>query len=160
MLEQSILFTVFLIFFGDAEPLVFDQKCDFTGLDEADQEIEKLKVIQAEACTPFDLEKGPLFRTVLQQTSANTHHLTITAHHIVLDGWSLGVMLNDLGSFYSARSSNREPDLSPLPIQYADYSVWQEKRLLQKLGERQLDYWKRQLSEALCRSLFGGIGWR
>jgi len=75
------------------------------------------EVIIDQACTPFDLVKGPLFRVVLQQISDTKHKLTITAHHLVLDGWSVAVFCQDLGYFYDTLSGSRSPcrDETPCP---------------------------------------------
>ena len=102
-----------------------DQELSLSQLDLSqfageDQEIERLKVIQEQGCTPFDLENGPLYRAVLQKLSATEHHLTITAHHIVLDGWSLAVVCHDLGALYD--TENGKPTSLPPVNTYQEYS--------------------------------------
>ncbi len=104
---------------NSAQPLDIRQ-VDFSHLSEEDREIERLKAIQQEGCTPFDLENGPLFRTVLQKYSETEHHLTVTAHHLVLDGWSLNVLSRDLGVLYD--NENGKPGQLPPANTYQQYS--------------------------------------
>ncbi len=102
--------------------------------------------IQKEVERPFDLETGPLLRAHLWSLSAEEHLLLITIHHIVADGWSVGVFQQELWEQYQARLRGETPALTPLPIQYADFSVWQREDLQGKKYETQLAYWQRQLA--------------
>src|SRR5439155_26753928 len=74
------------------------------------------------------------------------HVLLLTAHHIVVDGWSMGVLVEELSILYGADIRGEAPDLSTPPLQYADFAVWQRNRLSDVALDGQLDYWKRQLS--------------
>nr|WP_282707237.1 non-ribosomal peptide synthetase [Pseudomonas syringae] len=96
---------------------------------------------------PFDLLQGPLLRVNVLRLSGQEHVLVLTQHHIVSDGWSMPIMVEELMQFYQAASLGREVKLAPLPIQYADYALWQRNWLEMGEQERQLAYWKQQLGE-------------
>ncbi|MGF2508184.1 amino acid adenylation domain-containing protein, partial [Ralstonia pseudosolanacearum] len=103
---------------------------------------------EAEARTPFDLEQGPLIRGRLVKLGEQEHVLLITMHHIVSDGWSQGVLARELGALYEAyRAGNADP-LPALPIQYADYAVWQRRWLEGAELQRQGAYWEQALAGA------------
>ncbi|MEO8380288.1 MAG: amino acid adenylation domain-containing protein, partial [Acidobacteriota bacterium] len=103
----------------------------------------------AEAVRPFDLARGPLFRGKVLKLTEYEHILILTMHHIVSDGWSLGVLIKELGLILDALREGRQPELAPLPIQYSDYSIWQRNWLDEggKL-QRQLGYWEEKLAGA------------
>jgi amino acid adenylation domain-containing protein len=101
-----------------------------------------------EARLPFDLERGPLLRARVLQLSEEEHVLLVTMHHIVSDGWSMGVLVREVGLLYPALCAGTESPLEALPIQYADYAVWQREWLRGEVLERQLSYWREQLAEA------------
>ena len=96
---------------------------------------------------PFDLRQGPLLRACLFRLGAADHVLVVCMHHIVSDGWSMEVMVKEFAQAYQAFSQGAEPDLPALPLQYADYAIWQRQWLEAGEGERQLDYWRRQLGD-------------
>ncbi|MFH7375344.1 amino acid adenylation domain-containing protein, partial [Pseudomonas syringae pv. tagetis] len=96
---------------------------------------------------PFDLQNGPLLRVSLLKLSAQEHVLVLTQHHIVSDGWSMPIMVEELMQFYQAASLGRDIALPVLPIQYADYALWQRNWLEMGEQERQLAYWTQQLGE-------------
>jgi amino acid adenylation domain-containing protein len=93
----------------------------------------------------FDLTQGPLLRACLIRLDANTHWLALTLHHIVADGWSVDVLLAELSAFYRAYAMKEAVSLAPLPIQYADYALWQRRWLDAGERERQLEFWRTQL---------------
>src|SRR6185436_9240864 len=96
----------------------------------------------------FDLARGPLFRASLVHVSDAEHHLLLNLHHAISDGWTLGVLLEELSALYGAFSRG---EASPLPepaLQYADYAVWQREQLAGEALERQLGYWKERLAGA------------
>lgn len=95
---------------------------------------------------PFDLVVGPLLRATLFRLHAREHVLVLTLHHIVSDGWSIGVLLRELSALYSAALTNAEAGLPELPIQYADYAAWQHERLQGEPLERELAYWRSQIA--------------
>ncbi|MGA4225354.1 amino acid adenylation domain-containing protein, partial [Ralstonia nicotianae] len=103
---------------------------------------------EAEARTPFDLEQGPLIRGRLVKLGEQEHVLLITMHHIVSDGWSQGVLARELGMLYEAYRSGGEDPLPALPIQYADYAVWQRRWLEGGELQRQGTYWEQALAGA------------
>ncbi|UAA39459.1 amino acid adenylation domain-containing protein [Paraneptunicella aestuarii] len=111
---------------------------------------------QEEAATPFDLTKGPLLRGKLVKLGENEHMLMLTKHHIISDGWSMGIMIKELGFIMDCLGQGKRPELPPLPIQYLDYSVWQRKLLggnskgdsgteQGSLLQQQLTYWQEKL---------------
>ncbi len=102
--------------------------------------------LSAEYSHPFDLRTGPLFRALLFRVADDEHVLLLTAHHIVTDGASMGVLVEELGALYAAATQGREPDLPALPVQYADFASWQRNRLSGPALNGELDYWTRQLS--------------
>ncbi|HEY0605659.1 MAG TPA: amino acid adenylation domain-containing protein, partial [Herpetosiphonaceae bacterium] len=99
---------------------------------------------------PFDLTSGPLLRArLLRLHSADNHDqhlLLLNVHHIVVDGWSLDVLLRELAALYNAACAGQVATLPPLPIQYADYALWQQQQLQGERLERLLDYWRQQLA--------------
>ncbi|WP_218586349.1 non-ribosomal peptide synthetase [Pseudomonas sp. 43A] len=97
--------------------------------------------------TPFNLETGPLLRVGLIRQAADEHVLVVVMHHIISDGWSMQVIVDEFVAQYSARVQDQTPELEPLPIQYADYGVWQRHWLEAGEKERQLNYWKTHLGD-------------
>src|SRR5262249_52766484 len=96
----------------------------------------------------FDLSTGPLLDARLLRLGPEDHVVTITMHHIVSDGWSIGVFYRELTTLYEAFALDQPLSLPELPIQYADYAVWQRQWFEGDLLRKQLDYWKTQLSSA------------
>jgi amino acid adenylation domain-containing protein len=97
----------------------------------------------------FDLERGPVMRVSLFTRSAQEHILLLVIHHIVVDFWSLAVILNELGVLYPAEKAGRSAALRPLDLQYTDFVRWQTEMLASPAGERLWDYWKKQLAGPL-----------
>jgi amino acid adenylation domain-containing protein len=97
----------------------------------------------------FDLERGPVMRVSLFTRSAQEHILLLVIHHIVVDFWSLAVILNELGMLYPAEKTGRPAALPPLDLQYTDFVRWQTEMLASPAGERLWDYWKKQLAGPL-----------
>ena len=104
-------------------------------------------LVAAETLHLFDLHKGPLLRVKLLRMAADDHALIITLHHIVSDGWSMGIMVAELVALYAAYSANKTAQLPALPVQYADYAVWQRQWMEAGERERQLSYWTAQLGD-------------
>ncbi|MFL5356299.1 amino acid adenylation domain-containing protein [Archangium sp.] len=104
--------------------------------------------VEEEVRCLFDLEKGPLVRATLLRAAAEEHVLVLVMHHIVCDGWSMGVLVRELAALYQAFSSGAEPSLPALPVQYADYSRWQREWLRGEVLESQLGWWKQRLAGA------------
>jgi amino acid adenylation domain-containing protein len=114
--------------------------------DQDQREAEAERLCREEAQIPFDLACGPLFRTLLIRLSGQDHILFINLHHVIADGWSLRILLEELSEFYSALIQQREPRIAELPNDYADYAVWQRNQLAEDLYGRQLSYWRKQLA--------------
>jgi amino acid adenylation domain-containing protein/non-ribosomal peptide synthase protein (TIGR01720 family) len=119
---------------------------DLHHLTDAPRQAEACRLATVEAQRPFDLEQGPLLRLGLLRLAAQEHVLLFSMHHIITDGWSLGVFVRELGALYSAFIAGRSALLSPLPLQYADYAVWQRQWLQGEVLDRQLAYWKKRLA--------------
>jgi amino acid adenylation domain-containing protein len=115
------------------------------------EEVDESQVMArmtAEARAPFDLATGLPIRARLLRVAPERHVLLVTLHHIAADGWSLGVILNEMTAHYGALSRGRQPDLPELPIQYADYAAWQREWLRGGMMERQLAFWRQRLAGA------------
>ncbi|CAM3534691.1 non-ribosomal peptide synthetase [Pseudomonas floridensis] len=104
-------------------------------------------VVQREVQRSFDLEQGPLLRVKLLNLDTDEHVLILTQHHIVSDGWSMPIMVDELVRLYDAFSQGREVQLAELPMQYADYALWQRDWMEAGEQARQLAYWKQQLGD-------------
>jgi amino acid adenylation domain-containing protein/non-ribosomal peptide synthase protein (TIGR01720 family) len=118
---------------------------DLSGLPEAEREVELGRVLAAEAGSPFDLRHGPVLQVRLVRLAEDEHVLSMMMHHIVTDGWSTDVIVNDLGALYAAAARGEHPDLPPLPVQYADFAAWQRERLSGTALAQGLEYWRSQL---------------
>lgn len=100
------------------------------------------------AFAPFDLAAGPLLRCALRRTGSDEHELIIVAHHIVIDGWSLGIFWRELTEYFTAYAAGRRPDPQPLPIQYADFAAWQREGSSRDALRNDLEYWRGALAGA------------
>ncbi len=110
-----------------------------------DREAELGRVLTGERTRPFDLRRGPLLRASLVRLAAGEHALTLAMHHIVTDGWSMGVLVDELGVLYAAALRGEPAGLPVLPVQYADFAVWQRERLSGEVLAGQVDYWRDRL---------------
>ena len=119
---------------------------DLSETPKQDREAEALRLLKDEASRPFDLMNDPLMRALLVRIDECEHLLLITMHHIVIDGWSMGIFNRELSEFYGADTAGREPSLPELPIQYVDYAAWQRHSLAGERYESQLEYWKKQFA--------------
>jgi amino acid adenylation domain-containing protein len=119
---------------------------DLSELPEAERDAEAQRRLKQEAMRPFDLSRGPLIRAVLLRLTSSEHILVVTTHHIVTDGWSVGVFHEELTALYEAFSAGRPSPLNELPIQYADYAEWQRQSFEGAAYESQLSYWKQQFA--------------
>ncbi len=117
---------------------------DLSALRESAAEVRRLAA--EEAARPFDLAQGPLFRLALLRLDADRHHLVYTLHHVVGDGWSTGVIVRELGALYRSLAAGRPAELPELPVQYADYAVWQRAWVSGQVLARLLAYWRRRLA--------------
>ncbi|HVI70856.1 MAG TPA: condensation domain-containing protein, partial [Pyrinomonadaceae bacterium] len=121
---------------------------DLSNVAPADRQTEAQRLARAEALHSFDLSQGPLLRVSLVCLNENEHLLLVTMHHIVSDGWSMGVLTNELAQLYSSFIRGEAAALPDLPIQYADYALWQRQHLQGEVLDEQLQYWKQQLGDS------------
>ena len=121
---------------------------DLSSLPKALREAEANRLAHAEAASPFDLETDALMRTTVLRLDDEQHIALLTLHHIVSDGWSMGVFVREVAALYNAFSQGLESPLAELPVQYADYAVWQREWLQGEVLEQQISYWKQQLESA------------
>jgi non-ribosomal peptide synthetase component F len=121
---------------------------NLSELPQAEQQAEVERLATAAAQGSFDLAQGPLLRATLLQLNETEHILLLTMHHIVSDGWSMGVFIRELAALYCAFSNEKPSPLPELPIQYADFAHWQRQWLQGEVLEEQLSYWKQQLNNA------------
>src|SRR5215207_7504035 len=113
-----------------------------------DAAAELRRLAAEEAGAPFDLEQGPLIRGRLIRLAEDAHLLLLTMHHIVSDGWSMGVLTRELGTLCDAFRRGEANPLAPLPVQYADYAAWQRKWVAGDVLREQAEYWTAALSGA------------
>ncbi|MCP4696731.1 MAG: amino acid adenylation domain-containing protein [Gammaproteobacteria bacterium] len=116
------------------------------NLPESERSAEIKRLAEEEAQKPFDLAAGPMLRASLLRLGESSHILLLTMHHIVSDGWSMGIFIRELAALYKAFSREMPSPLAELPIQYADFAHWQRQWLSGETLKAELDYWKRQLA--------------
>ena len=121
---------------------------DLSTLPGPTRENEARRITDEEAAKPFNLAKDPIMRALLLRLDAQDHVLLLNTHHIASDGWSTGILLNDLADLYEASLEGKASLLRELPIQYADYAVWQRNWLGGEVLEKQMAYWRAQLEGA------------
>jgi amino acid adenylation domain-containing protein len=120
---------------------------DLSEMAEVDRTRTITRLIREESQQPFDLAQGPLFRVKLLRQASDQHFLLITMHHIISDGWSMGIFRQELSELYRSHRHATPSPLTELPIQYADFTVWQRDWLQGDVLDAQLNYWKRQLAD-------------
>lgn len=121
---------------------------DLSSIAAAEREKEARRIAQKESYTPFDLAKDPMTRNTLLKMGDEDHILLLSTHHIASDGWSSGILMRELTALYEAALLGKSASLPDLPIQYADYAVWQRNWLQGEVLEKQLAYWKGRLEDA------------
>ncbi|MHC5744030.1 MAG: non-ribosomal peptide synthetase [Nostoc sp.] len=121
---------------------------DLKYLSTTDQEITSQELARQQAIEAFDLANGALIRTTLLVLSETEHILLVCMHHVVSDGWSMGVFVQELAALYDAYAQGQPSPLTPLPIQYADFAIWQREWLQGNVLQNQLTYWQQQLANA------------
>lgn len=152
--RHEVLRTTFALIDGQPRQRVMPEMTldvpvqDLCEMPEHKREEEALRLTVEEAQRPFDLSTGPMLRVVLFRIGDDEHVMVSTVHHIVADGWSLNLLISEMATLYDALSSNRSPALPELPVQYADFALWQREWLQGEVLETQLAYWKRQLAGA------------
>jgi amino acid adenylation domain-containing protein len=121
---------------------------DLTTIPPEEREAEAIRLAKEEARRPFDLTRGPLARARALRLSDEDHIVLFTMHHIISDGWSLGVLAHEMTALYRAFARDEPSRLAELPIQYADYAEWQRGVLKEEFLASQLEYWKKRLAGA------------
>jgi amino acid adenylation domain-containing protein len=121
---------------------------DLRALPDGEREAEAERLAAEEALRPFDLERGPLLRCTLLRLADDDHVLCFTLHHVVSDGWSMRVLTREVSALYAAFTRGESPDLPELPVQYADYAVWQREWLSGGALDAQLAFWRERLAGA------------
>ena len=121
---------------------------DLSPLPIAEREEEAKQLASRETERPFDLERGPLLRLALVRLGDEEHVLLMTMHHIISDGWSIGVFMSELATFYNAFTTEASLALPTLAVQYVDFAAWQRRWLSGGALQKQLDYWRDQLAGA------------
>jgi len=119
---------------------------DLSEMSSATREEWILQLAANHARQPFDLSQGPLLRAEALRLAADEHIIFFTMHHIVSDGWSVAVMLEELTAIYRALAAGVDPDLPPLPIQYVDFAAWQLTRVRSDFIAEQIAWWQEQLA--------------
>ncbi|MBE8968393.1 amino acid adenylation domain-containing protein [Nostocales cyanobacterium LEGE 12452] len=132
----------------DVEDMEVLEITDLQALDSQTQAETVQQLANTHAQEPFNLNTDPLFRAKLLQLSQQKNILLINIHHIISDGWSMGVFKREWQQAYAAYATGSTPNLSPLPIQYSDYAAWQRSWLQGESLSSQENYWKQQLSDA------------
>ena len=128
---------------------------DLWKLPDKERSAEVLRRLTENATSPFDLARGPVFRASLLRLDEDRHVLLLCIHHIVSDGWSLGILYRELSDLYQAFSAGQSSPLPELQFHYSDFSIWQRQWLQGDRLEKQLDYWKQQLSNVVQGTLLG-----
>ncbi len=150
--RHAALRTTFAVVAGEpvqvvAEPAGFPlPRVDLQGLPAVRAGEEASRLAAAEARRPFDLAAGPLLRATLLRPAAERHVILLTLHHVVSDGWSLGILVRELGALYAAGVERRPSPLPELAIQYPDFAAWQRRRLSGELLASELAWWRGALA--------------
>ncbi|MBZ4423326.1 non-ribosomal peptide synthetase, partial [Myxococcus sp. RHSTA-1-4] len=121
---------------------------DLAGTPAESLEVEARRLAEQEALKPFDLARGPLLRATLLRLASDDHVLLLTMHHIVSDGWSMGVLVREMVAAYEAHASGGTLRLPELPVQYADFASWQRGWLQGEVLDAEVAWWRRQLEGA------------
>ena len=150
--RHEALRTIFKMFDGVPMQVVQDHVrielplIDLSAMPEAEREEEARRVLALEGRRPFDVSAGPLMRCHVLRLADSEHILLVTTHHIVTDGWSIGIFQRELMELYEAFAAGRPSPLPELRIQYTDYAVWHRKWFAGDVYESQLAYWKKQFA--------------
>jgi amino acid adenylation domain-containing protein len=126
---------------------------DLSALGEEERRRELTRRVAEESLRPFDLARGPLFRGTLVRLAPRENALLLGMHHVISDGWSLGVLVREVTALYAAAMAGWPGRplgevLPPLPVQYADFSVWQSRRLSGETLQREIEHWREKLAGA------------
>ncbi|HEX8272116.1 MAG TPA: amino acid adenylation domain-containing protein, partial [Longimicrobiaceae bacterium] len=152
--RHASLRTVFTTAAGDPAQLVSPPgefrlpAVPVAGATREEREATALRLAEDEAHRPFDLERGPLFRATLLRVDPRDHLLVLVMHHVVTDGWSMGVFFRELGELYAAFLEGRPSPLAEPSLQYSDFAVWQRKHLAGEALDRQAAFWRERMAGA------------
>ncbi|MEO7329884.1 MAG: amino acid adenylation domain-containing protein, partial [Minicystis sp.] len=152
--RHEVLRTTFATVDGKPSQIIHEEVAlrlpvlDLAALPASERAAAVQREAAAEAQQPFVLTTGPLFRARILHAGPEDHILLLTMHHIVSDAWTRGLLRKELGRLYAAFAAGRPSPLAELPIQYADYAVWQRRWLTGEILDKQLAYWKTQLEGA------------
>lgn len=151
--RHDILRTIFPAVDGEPRQVVVPYQpmipeiVDLTMVPATEREQHMHELIVTKIHALFDLSQGPLFRCTLLKLATQAHVILLAMHHIITDGWSLRVLIHEFAALYASFVNGQPSTLPALPIQYADFSVWQREWLQGEVLEQQLAYWKRQLTD-------------
>jgi len=118
---------------------------DLSELPASKRDIETLTIASEEARKPFDLERPPLFRLKLVRLGPTTYVLILVMHHIITDGWSMSVLFKEIARSYGQRAVGQQPQTTKLPLQYADFALWQRQTLTAEVLQEDVEYWREHL---------------
>ncbi|QQE72803.1 amino acid adenylation domain-containing protein [Brevibacillus composti] len=152
--RHEALRTVFRVIDGQAVQVILPDlqlqlsvdKLHMLPAEKREEELQRLK--REHARQSFPLDEGPLMRARLVQVEEQEYVLLLTIHHIIFDGWSIGVFVRELASLYESYAQEKEPALAPLPIQFGDFSLWQREQLEGEKLDKLLTYWRERLQGA------------
>jgi amino acid adenylation domain-containing protein len=132
----------------DPVPATMLPVADLAALPAAARADEAERLVRQEALRPFDIEQGPVLRALLVRLEPAERRLLIAMHHIVSDGWSMGVFVQEMTTLYEALAAGRPSPLPPLPVQYGDFARWQREWLTGEVLDREVAWWRERLSGA------------
>jgi amino acid adenylation domain-containing protein len=127
---------------------------DLSHLEQGPRDAQAQRIMQDEAVAPFDLTVGPMLRALVIKLAGDEHELVFVTHHIVYDRWSHGILTEEIVAYYRAACERAGDPMPPLPIQYADYAIWQRHYLETGVLDKQIGYWKGRLAGAPTLSEF------
>ena len=119
------------------------------GSKQEEREEEAEKIAEQEVSRGFDLGRGPLMRVVVIEAGEQEHVLVVSMHHIVSDGWSMGILIREMGEIYEGKRRGREAKVEEMKVQYGEYAAWERERLQGEVIEEQIKYWREQLGGRL-----------
>ncbi|MEP7218250.1 MAG: amino acid adenylation domain-containing protein, partial [Bacteroidota bacterium] len=126
---------------------IHPKNVDLSAMSDMERGAELQRLAAEEMARPYDLARGPLMRLMLLKLGGCEHILLIAAHHIILDGWSIGVLSHELAQLYAAFSAGQPSPLPELAIQYGDFAIWQRERFTEEALKPHIDYWMQQLHD-------------
>ncbi|HKV07064.1 MAG TPA: AMP-binding protein, partial [Thermoanaerobaculia bacterium] len=150
--RHEVLRTVYRVTDGEPEQVILPfaplplPVADLSGLPEEAARSEGERIASAWGSRPFDLESGPVLRTLLTRFGEEEHQLLLTVHHIGSDGWSSAILSQELEILYETAVAERPSPLPPLPLQYADYAIWQRRWLSGPVLAEQIAFWRERLA--------------